>query len=151
MKKIKERNQTFCQIGTTGKGMPCLANINTLAGLTEPCEVCAPYLQNMRDQMGWVPFRGRFHMSNKLADFQHDALLDRINAASSRCEIREGIGLCDQCSLPKWPQKDVGYGHMVCLDCLAEEKGIEALIGMALHPNSEEIQEKVLKKLRDNE
>jgi len=36
----------------------------------------------------------------------------------SRCEIREGIGLCDECSLPKWPQLYLGYGIMVCLDCL---------------------------------
>lgn len=36
----------------------------------------------------------------------------------SRCEIRPGIGLCDECTLPKWPQLYLGYGIMVCLDCL---------------------------------
>jgi len=34
------------------------------------------------------------------------------------CETRKGIGLCDECSLPKWPQEYVGYGMMICLDCL---------------------------------
>lgn len=110
----------LCQIGTARKGMPCLANINVLSGLDEPCEICAINVQKMRETMGWVPFRDRFYMSNKLADFQHDALLDRINAATTLCELREGIGLCDQCTLPKWPQRYVGYGHMVCLDCLAK-------------------------------
>lgn len=40
----------------------------------------------------------------------------------SRCEIRPGIGLCDECSQPKWPQEYVGYGFMVCLDCLDTER-----------------------------
>ena len=40
----------------------------------------------------------------------------------SLCELRPGIGLCDECSQPKWPQKYVGYGFMVCLDCLATER-----------------------------
>lgn len=39
----------------------------------------------------------------------------------SLCEIREGIGLCDDCTLPKWPQEYVGYGCMVCLDCLTKK------------------------------
>lgn len=39
----------------------------------------------------------------------------------SLCEIRPGIGLCDECSLPKWPQRYMGYGFMVCEDCLAAE------------------------------
>lgn len=34
------------------------------------------------------------------------------------CELRPGIGPCDECNLPKWPQEYVGYGFMVCLDCL---------------------------------
>lgn len=34
------------------------------------------------------------------------------------CEIRPGIGLCDDCGKPKWPQRYVGNGCMVCLDCL---------------------------------
>lgn len=37
----------------------------------------------------------------------------------SLCELRPGIGLCDECALPNWPQQYVGYGHMLCLDCLA--------------------------------
>lgn len=32
---------------------------------------------------------------------------------------KEGIGLCDQCCQPNYPQEYVGYGCMVCLDCLA--------------------------------
>lgn len=39
--------------------------------------------------------------------------------SGSLCELRPGIGLCDECALPKWPQRYVGYGFMVCLDCLA--------------------------------
>lgn len=35
-----------------------------------------------------------------------------------RCEERPGIGLCDDCTKPMWPQVDLGYGMMVCLDCL---------------------------------
>ena len=80
----------FCQIGTAGKGMPCLANINTLAGLAGPCEVCAKTLPKMREIMGWVPFRG-FYISNKLADFQHDALLDRIKAANAEEDSADGL------------------------------------------------------------
>ena len=37
------------------------------------------------------------------------------------CELRPGIGLCDDCGLPKWPQRYMGYGFMVCLDCLEVE------------------------------
>ena len=40
----------------------------------------------------------------------------------SACELRPGIGLCDSCSQPKWPQRDMGYGCMFCLDCLAVAK-----------------------------
>ena len=40
----------------------------------------------------------------------------------SRCEMRPGIGLCDKCSKPKWPQEDMGYGIMLCLDCLDAER-----------------------------
>ena len=71
----------FCEIGMSGKGLPCLANIYTLAGVEEPCAVCGEHIQEIRDLMKWVPFRGRFFMSNRLADFQVDALLDRINAS----------------------------------------------------------------------
>ena len=42
--------------------------------------------------------------------------------SESLCELRQGIGLCDECGLPKWPQKYEGYGFMVCLDCLAYER-----------------------------
>lgn len=79
MKKQTEANQRFCQIGTTGKGMPCLANIYTLAGIIQPCEVCAPTIPKMRELMEWTPFRG-FYISNKLTGDQHNRLLDAINA-----------------------------------------------------------------------
>ena len=36
----------------------------------------------------------------------------------SKCELRPGIGLCDSCGLPKWPQQYMGNGSMVCKDCL---------------------------------
>lgn len=39
----------------------------------------------------------------------------------SLCTLRPGIGLCDQCSLPKHPQTYVGYGIMLCADCLRGE------------------------------
>ena len=38
------------------------------------------------------------------------------------CELRPGIGLCDECALPKWPQQYVGYGCMLCLDCLNKQQ-----------------------------
>lgn len=38
--------------------------------------------------------------------------------ASSRCELRQGIGLCDECGQSKWPQAYMGYGWMICLDCI---------------------------------
>ncbi len=86
------KHAQFCQIGTSGKGMPCLTNINTLAGLVAPCEVCAQSIQKMREIMGWVPFRG-FYISNKLADFQHDALLDRIKAANAGMDELKGCAI----------------------------------------------------------
>jgi hypothetical protein len=39
-------------------------------------------------------------------------------SAPSQCVLKPGIGLCDDCCQPKYPQVDVGYGCMVCLDCL---------------------------------
>ena len=68
----------MCQSRIKGGSLPCLVDINTLAGLQEPCEVCATSLQKMRDMMGWKPFRGGFYMTNKLTSDQHDRLLDRI-------------------------------------------------------------------------
>lgn len=53
-------------------------------------------------------------------------LLQRRNGkgqmAESLCELRPGIGLCDECMQPKFPQRDMGYGHLVCLDCIAAEE-----------------------------
>jgi hypothetical protein len=83
-------NKTLCQIGTTGKGMPCLANIYTLAGIIQPCEVCAPTLPKMRKLMEWTPFRGRFYMSNKLTTDQHNRLLDAIDA-ETKYEDKEAL------------------------------------------------------------
>jgi hypothetical protein len=40
----------------------------------------------------------------------------------SLCELRPGIGLCDGCLQPKWPQQYVGDGDMLCLDCIEKEK-----------------------------
>ncbi|MDE2102319.1 MAG: hypothetical protein KGL39_34050 [Patescibacteria group bacterium] len=40
----------------------------------------------------------------------------------TKCELRPGIGLCDACGLPKWPQKYEGYGSMICLDCIEAER-----------------------------
>ena len=44
------------------------------------------------------------------------------DAPITLCELRPGIGLCDGCGLPKWPQEYVGYGIMLCLDCIAKDK-----------------------------
>lgn len=41
-------------------------------------------------------------------------------ARPKQCVRREGIGLCDECDQPMWPQKYVGLGVMLCLDCLGE-------------------------------
>lgn len=40
-----------------------------------------------------------------------------IAASKRRTEIRPGIGLCDWCHEPRFPQEDLGYGFMICLDC----------------------------------
>lgn len=47
---------------------------------------------------------------------------DFVKSCISKCELRPGIGLCDCCGLPKWPQRYEGYGSMVCLDCLDREE-----------------------------
>ena len=65
-----------CQI--PGMGIPCLANINVLAGLDQPCKPCEPSLQKIRDMMGWKPFRDGFYMSDKLTADQIDRLRERI-------------------------------------------------------------------------
>lgn len=44
------------------------------------------------------------------------------SATESKCELRPGIGLCDDCGLAKWPQVYQGYGIMVCLDCIEREE-----------------------------
>lgn len=44
------------------------------------------------------------------------------SAMPSKCELRPGIGLCDSCGLPKFPQQWDGCGHMVCLDCWNPER-----------------------------
>ena len=49
--------------------------------------------------------------------------MNTANTPATKCEIREGIGLCDECSLPKWPQRYMGYGFMVCLDCVDKTGG----------------------------
>lgn len=40
-----------------------------------------------------------------------------LTKESAKTELRPGIGLCDQCMEPRWPQKYVGYGIMLCEDC----------------------------------
>lgn len=42
----------------------------------------------------------------------------RENEQKSLCEVRPGIGLCDECGKPNHPQDHVRSGCMVCLDCL---------------------------------
>jgi hypothetical protein len=41
---------------------------------------------------------------------------------SRKTELRSGIGLCDGCVEPRWPQEYVGYGIMLCLDCIEKDK-----------------------------
>lgn len=101
------RQQKLCQIGTTGKGMPCMASIHTLAGLTEACEVCAPRMDKMRKVGGWVPFRGKYFMKSTLTDVQHNVLLDRINEAG------EGSVRCAD----YWRT----YPHQHCTECGSTE------------------------------
>lgn len=45
--------------------------------------------------------------------------VDPETVPASQCELRPGVGLCDMCGLPKWPQLYMGYGCMLCLDCAA--------------------------------
>ena len=43
---------------------------------------------------------------------------------AQKTELRPGIGLCDQCGEPRWPQRYVGYGMMICDDCGRGEKAV---------------------------
>lgn len=49
--------------------------------------------------------------------------------AGRRTQLRPGIGLCDQCYEPRWPQTYVGYGDMICLDCLSPAERRRAGVG----------------------
>lgn len=51
---------------------------------------------------------------------KYSVILDskKSSNAVQKSELRPGIGLCDECLEPKWPQKHVGYGMMICADCL---------------------------------
>jgi hypothetical protein len=72
-------------------------------------------------QVGRTNKRGGYRLSGaaqRARSHQAQATLE----AEIRCELRPGIGLCDQCCLPKWPQKYEGYGFMVCCDCLNAER-----------------------------
>jgi len=40
-----------------------------------------------------------------------------VQTVPSLCEIRPGIGLCDSCGEPKFPQRYFGGGTMICDDC----------------------------------
>lgn len=37
----------------------------------------------------------------------------------TQTESQPGIGYCDDCGEERWPQVYIGYGMMVCLDCLS--------------------------------
>lgn len=46
----------------------------------------------------------------------------RYNSEDGRLtELRPGIGLCDDCGEPRWPQTDMGYGTLICADCRAKD------------------------------
>lgn len=38
--------------------------------------------------------------------------------AGRKTELRPGIGFCDDCGKERWPQKYMGYGIVMCLDCI---------------------------------
>jgi len=65
------------------------------------------------------PFNGRTVIHNVSACGSFAAPTGSVQTVPSLCEIRHGIGLCDDCGKPKWPQRYMGYGCMVCLDCIA--------------------------------
>lgn len=44
---------------------------------------------------------------------------DQAKRDGLKTELRPGIGACDDCGEERWPQTYVGYGMMVCLDCLS--------------------------------
>lgn len=46
----------------------------------------------------------------------------KASPPARKTELRPGIGLCDQCGEPRWPQRYVGYGMMICDDCVDTEK-----------------------------
>jgi hypothetical protein len=51
----------------------------------------------------------------------------------SKCELRPGIGLCDECDEPKCPQTYVGYGIMLCADCLAKSISVKPTKQRKIH------------------
>ena len=54
-----------------------------------------------------------------------------------KTELRPGIGLCDDCGEPRWPQVYVGLGIMLCLDCIEKEAGEKSLIKILENESSE--------------
>ncbi len=62
---------------------PCMMNIRTLANLIAPCEVCAPYMADMRTMGEWYPVGTRFFLKDRLAGFQREALVNEINATAA--------------------------------------------------------------------
>lgn len=65
---------------------PCLANIFVLAGLNEPCAVCAPHLDNIRDIEGTVPDGEGFYKLKNITPEQQREIEARV---TERVHFRE--------------------------------------------------------------
>lgn len=60
--------------------LPCIMDIMVLAGLQQPCAICAPHIQTMRDCHGFKP-EGRFWTSDQLTEDQQRSIRHRIGQA----------------------------------------------------------------------
>lgn len=47
---------------------------------------------------------------------------EQATIAGRKTELRPGIGACDDRGEERWPQTYVGYGMMVCQDCLSPKE-----------------------------
>ena len=64
---------------------PCLMSIHDFAGLQPACEVCAPFVPQMRG-IGWRP-AGRFWLSDTISAFQSETLVSEIVQAQQEQNI----------------------------------------------------------------
>lgn len=58
----------------------CFEDVFVCAGVEQPCEGCAPFLDNVRENSDWKPFYGKYWMASKgISKEQQNEILDRVN------------------------------------------------------------------------